>query len=142
MEILHCKFQDCNICNFTLKKPVLLVSKMHCKFAGDAVCNASGFGFNGYDSHGLPKWDLCTNVNILGIEVRCFSFFHEHNGAKLRYSNTIQGSFCPSLGAEFRPHSQSKIATHFFSNTMSVFPNYKEKKFPFFFLLFLVYYYL
>ena len=42
------------------------------------MCNASGFGFNGYDSHGLPKWDLCTNVNILGIEVRCFSFFHEH----------------------------------------------------------------
>ena len=33
-----------------------------------------------------------------------------------------QGIFCPSLGAEFRPHSQSKIAT-FFPNTMSVFPN-------------------
>ena len=36
---------------------------------------------------------------------------------KLQY----QGIFCPSLGAEFRPHSQSKIAT-LFPNTMSVFP--------------------
>ena len=26
----------------------------------------------------------------------------------------IQGIFCPSLGAEFRPHSRSKIATFFF----------------------------
>ena len=31
------------------------------------------------------------------------------------------GDFCPSLGAEFRPYSQSKIVT-FFPNTMSVFP--------------------
>ena len=34
----------------------------------------------------------------------------------------FQGLFCPSLEAEFRPHSQSKIAT-FFPNTMSDFPN-------------------
>ena len=34
----------------------------------------------------------------------------------------LQGTFCPSLGAEFRPHSLSKIAT-FSPNTMSVFPN-------------------
>ena len=35
---------------------------------------------------------------------------------------SLQGLFCPSLGAEFQPHSQSKIAT-FFPNTMSDFPN-------------------
>ena len=29
--------------------------------------------------------------------------------------------FCPSVGAEFQPHSQMKIAT-FFPNTMSDFP--------------------
>ena len=33
-----------------------------------------------------------------------------------------QGIFCPSLGAEFRPHSQWKIAT-LFPNTMSDFRN-------------------
>ncbi|XP_052763767.1 lysophospholipid acyltransferase 2-like isoform X2 [Mya arenaria] len=35
---------------------------------GDAICNASGLGFNGYDSEGNPKWDLITNVSIRGIE--------------------------------------------------------------------------
>ena len=39
----------------------------------------------------------------------------------------FQGIFCPSIGAEFRPHSQSKIAT-FFPNTMSVFPNFFFKR--------------
>ena len=34
----------------------------------------------------------------------------------------LQGLFYPSLGAEFQPHSQSKIVT-FFPNTMSDFPN-------------------
>ena len=34
----------------------------------------------------------------------------------------MQGIFCPSLGAKFRPHSQSKKAT-FFPNTMSVLPH-------------------
>ncbi|XP_077978891.1 membrane-bound glycerophospholipid O-acyltransferase 2-like [Glandiceps talaboti] len=33
----------------------------------DLVCNASGFGFNGYDEYGKPRWDLLAtdlNVNI------------------------------------------------------------------------------
>ncbi|KAL4218134.1 Lysophospholipid acyltransferase 2 [Mactra antiquata] len=37
-------------------------------FLGDAICNASGFGFNGYDKNGEPKWNLVTNVYIWGIE--------------------------------------------------------------------------
>ncbi len=36
----------------------------------DAVNNASGLGFNGYDKHGNSKWDLVTNINILNLEVR------------------------------------------------------------------------
>ena len=36
--------------------------------------------------------------------------------------NIYQGILCPFLGAEFRPHSQSKIAT-LFPNSMSDFPN-------------------
>lgn len=35
---------------------------------GDAICNASGFGFTGYDNSGRPRWDLCTNAYILEIE--------------------------------------------------------------------------
>jgi hypothetical protein len=36
---------------------------------GDLVCNASGFGFNGYDVDGKPKWNLLTNFNFLSVEV-------------------------------------------------------------------------
>ncbi|XP_077978160.1 membrane-bound glycerophospholipid O-acyltransferase 2-like [Glandiceps talaboti] len=36
----------------------------------DAICNASGLGFNGYDSNGKPKWDLVTNVHYLSYLVR------------------------------------------------------------------------
>ena len=35
----------------------------------DAICNASGFGFNGYDEFGKPKWDLVSNVNWFKVEV-------------------------------------------------------------------------
>ncbi|XP_070565274.1 lysophospholipid acyltransferase 2-like isoform X1 [Ptychodera flava] len=31
---------------------------------GDVACNISGFGFNGYDSNGEPKWDLVSNIHI------------------------------------------------------------------------------
>lgn len=35
----------------------------------DIVCNASGLGFNGFDERGKIKWDLCTSVNIVKLEV-------------------------------------------------------------------------
>ncbi|XP_051892134.1 lysophospholipid acyltransferase 2-like isoform X2 [Pristis pectinata] len=35
---------------------------------GDAVNNAAGFGFNGYDSRGKPRWDLASNLNIANVE--------------------------------------------------------------------------
>ncbi|XP_077978754.1 lysophospholipid acyltransferase 6-like [Glandiceps talaboti] len=31
----------------------------------DLVCNASGFGFNGYDENGKPKWDLVIQIHVL-----------------------------------------------------------------------------
>ena len=35
----------------------------------DAVNNASGLGFNGYDEDDNPRWDLVTNINIFKLEV-------------------------------------------------------------------------
>ena len=35
----------------------------------DAVNNASGFGFNGYDSNGATKWNLIKNIKIRKLEV-------------------------------------------------------------------------
>ena len=39
-------------------------------FLADAVHNAMGIGFNGYDHDGQPKWNSVTNVNIFQIEVK------------------------------------------------------------------------
>jgi len=39
----------------------------------DAVNNASGLGFNGYDEKGNARWDLITNVHIIAIEVSVLS---------------------------------------------------------------------
>ena len=36
---------------------------------GEAINNAAGLGFNGYESDGSAKWDLVTNVNIRKLEV-------------------------------------------------------------------------
>ncbi|KAF4082488.1 hypothetical protein AMELA_G00151960 [Ameiurus melas] len=35
----------------------------------DAINNAAGFGFNGYDSDGVPRWDLISNLRIMNIEL-------------------------------------------------------------------------
>ena len=34
----------------------------------DSICNASGLGFNGYHDNGNARWDLTSNVDILGFE--------------------------------------------------------------------------
>lgn len=36
----------------------------------DAVCNASGFGFTGYNENGDQNWNLLENVDILAVEVK------------------------------------------------------------------------
>jgi len=40
----------------------------HAWLLADAICNASGLGFNGYSEGGDPKWDLISNVDILKFE--------------------------------------------------------------------------
>ncbi|XP_013887412.1 membrane-bound O-acyltransferase domain-containing protein 2 [Austrofundulus limnaeus] len=35
----------------------------------DAINNAAGFGFNGYNADGSPRWDLISNLRILDIEL-------------------------------------------------------------------------
>ncbi|XP_050421908.1 lysophospholipid acyltransferase 6-like isoform X2 [Adelges cooleyi] len=35
----------------------------------DAVCNASGFGFTGYDENGEQQWNLLDNIDIKGVEL-------------------------------------------------------------------------
>ncbi|XP_034051185.1 membrane-bound O-acyltransferase domain-containing protein 2 [Thalassophryne amazonica] len=34
----------------------------------DAINNAAGFGFSGYDTDGSPQWDMISNLRILDIE--------------------------------------------------------------------------
>ena len=34
----------------------------------EAVNNAGGLGFNGFDSKGQPKWDLLTNITPFRLE--------------------------------------------------------------------------
>ncbi len=34
----------------------------------EAVNNAAGFGFNGYDEYGVPRWNLLTNIQPLQLE--------------------------------------------------------------------------
>ncbi|KAK1170237.1 membrane-bound O-acyltransferase domain-containing protein 2 [Acipenser oxyrinchus oxyrinchus] len=34
----------------------------------DAINNAAGFGFNGYNKDGTPRWDLVSNIRIANIE--------------------------------------------------------------------------
>lgn len=41
----------------------------HAWLLADAICNASGLGFNGYDAKGRARWDLISNVDVLKFEV-------------------------------------------------------------------------
>jgi hypothetical protein len=41
----------------------------HAWLLADAICNASGLGFNGYDAKGRARWDLISNVDVFRFEV-------------------------------------------------------------------------
>lgn len=41
----------------------------HAWLLADAINNISGLGFNGYTSTGEQKWDMITNVDVLGFEL-------------------------------------------------------------------------
>lgn len=48
----------------------LVRGKYYCAWKlGEAVNNAAGLGFNGYDDKGNAKWDLLNNVKIYELEV-------------------------------------------------------------------------
>jgi lysophospholipid acyltransferase 1/2 len=36
----------------------------------DGIVNNAGLGFNGYDTDGSAKWDLCTNIYVIPFEVK------------------------------------------------------------------------
>lgn len=42
----------------------------HAWLMGDAICNNSMLGFNGFDQDGKACWDLISNINIFAFEVR------------------------------------------------------------------------
>lgn len=42
----------------------------HAWMLGDAICNNSMLGFNGYDEDGRARWNLISNINVFGFEVR------------------------------------------------------------------------
>lgn len=52
---------------------------LHLLPAADAINNAAGFGFNGYNKDGSPRWDLISNLRILDIEVKRLFFFFNLN---------------------------------------------------------------
>lgn len=48
----------------------------HAWVLADAICNLSGLGFNGYSADGTARWDLVSNVDVLGFEVIAFVNLH------------------------------------------------------------------
>ncbi|XP_042905740.1 lysophospholipid acyltransferase 6 isoform X2 [Parasteatoda tepidariorum] len=71
--------QDPKFLNFTpwysklmyliLSTSVVRSKYYHAWLFGEAVCNASGMGFNGYTADGHSKWDLMSNVDIIRFEL-------------------------------------------------------------------------
>ncbi|GAV08453.1 hypothetical protein RvY_18138 [Ramazzottius varieornatus] len=56
----------------------------------DAVANASGLGFNGYDELGKARWDLVSNVDIIEVEFAynlrgCLAAWNSCTARWLRY---------------------------------------------------------
>ncbi|PSN35390.1 Membrane-bound O-acyltransferase domain-containing protein 2 [Blattella germanica] len=41
----------------------------HAWLLADAICNASGLGFNGFDAKGNARWDLISNVDVFKFEL-------------------------------------------------------------------------
>lgn len=60
--------------NFLLRCCCSHKNLSHLSPAADAINNAAGFGFNGYNKDGSPRWDLISNLRILDIEVKLLFF--------------------------------------------------------------------
>lgn len=70
----------------------------------DAINNAAGFGFRGYDENGEARWDLISNLRIRQIEV----------------SEPLSGPPCGAGGASADCGVGSKGSTEGFSVTLPV----------------------
>lgn len=51
-----------------LASSVVRFKYYHAWILADAICNASGLGFNGYDNQGVARWDLMSNVEVFNVE--------------------------------------------------------------------------
>lgn len=76
---------------------------------GEAISNASGLGFNGYDSNGKPKWNLISNMNLWKFET-CLNF----RDAIHAWNKTTQ-SWLRRTAYERAPRKLSVIATYILS---------------------------
>jgi hypothetical protein len=48
----------------------------------EAGCNIGGLGYSGLDKHGQHTWHGASNVDIVGVEVRC-------HVKSLKYNNSV-----------------------------------------------------
>lgn len=51
-----------------IKHLVLHTIKRYIACVAESISNASGLGFNGYDKHGLARWDLVKTMDPLSLE--------------------------------------------------------------------------
>lgn len=76
---------------------------------GEALSNASGFGFNGYDAKGNPRWNLISNMDILKFET-CLSL----RDAILAWNKTTQ-NWLRRTAYERAPRKFSVLSTYLLS---------------------------
>nr|CAD7578419.1 unnamed protein product [Timema californicum] len=56
------------MCYLIISTTLVRFKYYHAWLLADAICNASGLGFNGFDQNGNPRWDLISNVDVLKFE--------------------------------------------------------------------------
>jgi hypothetical protein len=76
---------------------------------GEAISNAAGLGFNGYESDGKPKWNLISNMNLWKFET-CLNF----REAIHAWNKTTQ-SWLRRTAYERAPRRLSVLATYLLS---------------------------
>ncbi|PAV79633.1 hypothetical protein WR25_18318 isoform B [Diploscapter pachys] len=75
----------------------------------DAICNLSGFGFNGFDEQGNPQWTLCTSVYPYKVEM-AQSFKETLDGW-----NTLTGEWLRQIAYERAPKNIRTLSTYVLS---------------------------
>lgn len=57
------------ICFLMIATMILRFKYYYAWLFADAICNNSGMGYNGIDVDGNQRWDLVSNVDIIGFEL-------------------------------------------------------------------------